>query len=136
MWGYAPEDLAAKAHQGSIAAQKLLDARCKNSGRADPKAKTGDVSTITQSIEKAGGGAGKAQTVVMKRSGSKGTLGKGPLQHRDFVNTSRIEGASEHVINKTKQAIRKMEAMQVNAKPSFSHKVHVPEKTRSIGHDP
>ena len=49
-----------------------------------------------------------AQTVVMRRSGSKGTLGSNPNL---LVNTSRIEGAtaSEHVIAKTKQAIQKME---------------------------
>ena len=100
-----------------MAAQKLLDTRCKKSARSDKKALTGDVSAITQSIEKADSGSGWAQTVVMKKSGSKGTLGK------SLHNAAGVEGASEHVISRTKQAIQKMEAIEANVKPYHKNKV-------------
>ena len=97
VWGYAPEDLAEKAHQQSLAAQKLLNGNSKLSAR-DQKNKTGDVATFTKSIEKSDTGS-MARTVIMKKSSSKGTLAS---PGRSLANNSKIEGASEHVIKKTK----------------------------------
>ena len=91
----------------------LLKANCKISAR-EPKNKTGDVSTITQSFEKSATGSGMAQTVVMKRSGSKGRLANGSPY--GLVSTSKIEGATDHVIAKTKQAIQKLQAIEANTK--------------------
>ena len=64
------------------------------------------MATITKSIEKSETGS-LAKTVVMKKSSSRGTLGASP--------GLKAEGASGHVIMKTKQAIEKLQAIEANA---------------------
>ena len=84
------EDALEKAHQQSLAAQKLLNVGPKLSHRSDIN-KSGDVIAVSQNIEKTKTGS-MAKTIIMKKSSSKTSLGS--IKTKIQTNNAQIMAAS------------------------------------------